>query len=167
MFGLDVIARISRSALAVSSVAAVSSLCLILVAAACSDSGSESPARAGNLNAVIGDGEWQLDEFIVRDEDVLIDHLSISLVLQAADRLSGFTGCDSYTALVRLEGSRLLTSELTPGERPCPTEAVAQVESLFLAALEQGGNLTVDHNRVPRALILTLSEGTALVFRPL
>jgi heat shock protein HslJ len=72
-----------------------------------------------------------------------------------ASRVSGYAGCNHYSAGVTVDGARLTFGPAAASKRLCPGPAMA-VESAFLAALAQVAVARIEGDR----LALSGSDGT-------
>ena len=79
-----------------------------------------------------------------------------------AERISGFSGCNTYSGDYTLEGTVLRVGALTRTKRGC-MDAASAVEAAWFAALE-GASLQLE--RQAAELTLTAADGQVLRFEP-
>jgi heat shock protein HslJ len=77
------------------------------------------------------------------------------------DRLSGFAGCNNYSAALGVAGDRIEVSRPVSTRKACVSEAAAALEGEFLERIAKASAFAITDGR----LELSLSDGGGMVFR--
>ena len=77
------------------------------------------------------------------------------------DRLSGFAGCNNYSAALSVSGDRLQVSQPVATRRACASEAAMALEQEFLERIARASAFAVTDDR----LELSLPDGSGMAFR--
>ena len=124
---------------------------LVVVAAACTTS-----AGAKVVSTTLTGSEWRLAVEQSGEEQLF----SVPTVRFNDDgRLGGDAGCNSFFGAWELEGSRLRIGELATTKKLCQPPAVMKREAAFLAALQDGGDVTTEDGE----LVISDREGNVLL----
>jgi heat shock protein HslJ len=76
-------------------------------------------------------------------------------------RLSGFAGCNNYSAGLSVAGDRMQVSPPVSTRKACPSEAVMALEREYLERIARASAFVVADDR----LELSLSDGSGMAFR--
>lgn len=89
----------------------------------------------------------------------------ITLKFQAEDaKLSGHTGCNSYSGQYRTKGSTFHAIGITATERNCATTTLFQRETTYRTALTNAESATL--TQYGRWLVIKTTNGEVLIFAP-
>lgn len=76
-------------------------------------------------------------------------------------RLSGFAGCNNYSAGLSVTGDRLEIGQPVSTRKACPSETVMALEREYLERIARASTFVVRHD----GLELSLSDGSGMAFR--
>jgi heat shock protein HslJ len=76
-------------------------------------------------------------------------------------RLSGFAGCNNYSAALTVAGDRMQVSQPAATRKACPSPTVMALEQEYLERIAKASAFTVTDDR----LQLSLSDGSGMAFR--
>jgi heat shock protein HslJ len=126
-----------------------------------------SKQESGNagevLNADLGRSRWLLTE-IRPSGHTGADWAASGITAQFdvwGDRLSGFAGCNNYSAALALAGSRMQISQPISTGRACASEAAMALEQEYLERIAKADAFVVTDDR----LELSMSDGSGMAFR--
>lgn len=77
------------------------------------------------------------------------------------DRLSGFAGCNNYSAGLTVSGDRMQVAQPVSTRKACPAETVMALEREYLERIARASAFVVTDDR----LELSLSDGSGMEFR--
>jgi heat shock protein HslJ len=77
------------------------------------------------------------------------------------DRLSGFAGCNNYSAALEVSGDRVRVSQPVATRRACASQTAMALEQEYLERIARAGAFVVTDDR----LELSLSDGSGMAFR--
>ena len=77
------------------------------------------------------------------------------------DRLSGFAGCNNYSAALSVSGDQIQVSRPVSTRKACVSEAAMELEQEFLERIARASDFVVTDDR----LELSLSDGSGMAFR--
>ena len=135
-------------------------LCLLAIfASSCTDSSDDSSDTNSETPTGIAEVDWRLFSFADRD---LINLSIISLRIGEDGGVSGFSGCNNYTAeAVFGDGNALRFRNFSSTEISCNVpENVNAQEEIYYQALNLVQSWAIRQNQ----MALTLSTGELLVF---
>ena len=121
-----------------------------------------SGAASEALSADLGRARWVLSAIEPSDHPAA-DWAASGITAEfdlAADRLSGFAGCNNYSAAVTVAGDRMQVSEPASTRMACPAPAM-ELEQEYLERLARTSAFAVTGDR----LELSLSDGSGMAFR--
>jgi heat shock protein HslJ len=144
-------------------------LALALALAACSSAPPPSGPGPGDLTGTKWEmTRWQEGERTLRPipHAETGDPLTLAFGQNAGKpSLSGFAGCNQFNGGYKMTGDRLEAGSLAVTKKACETTQRTQIETDYLAALDDGVSVTRDTSTTPPELRLKLANGQLLVFR--
>jgi heat shock protein HslJ len=115
------------------------------------------------LNADLGGRRWVLDS-IAPSGHPAADWAASGITAQFdvwGNRLSGFAGCNNYSAELTISGDRLEVAQPVSTRKACPSQTVAALEQEYLQRIAAATAFAVSNDR----LELSLSDGSGMEFR--
>jgi heat shock protein HslJ len=122
---------------------------------------SGEPGQA--LNADLGRNRWVLGA-IGPSGHPEADWAASGITAQFdvwGDRLSGFAGCNNYSAALSVSGDQIAVSQPASTRKACPSQTATELEQEYLERLTKATAFVVSNDR----LELSLSDGSGMEFR--
>ncbi|HEX7006495.1 MAG TPA: META domain-containing protein [Alphaproteobacteria bacterium] len=129
------------------------------------------PAPTGPGPGDLTGTRWQLARWQESDGALRpIPHGSDPITLQFGESggrktLAGFAGCNQFNGPYEMAGDRLAAEDVVATKRACLTPQRNQLETAFLAALDEGVTVTRETDDGAPALRLKTKSGETLTFR--
>lgn len=127
------------------------------ILAGCTAPGSGSTPAP--VSAFVAQGRWQVQDI---GGATVVAGAEPTLEFIAADRAAGTTGCNRWSASVRLQDGTLRLERPIVTKRACPPEQMRQ-EAAFLGLMDQPLRAVV---QADGALVLTAPDGRAMRLHP-
>ncbi len=112
-----------------------------VVGAACSSTGGGGSASAGGTGGTLDGTAWTLKTYAVGGTATPVPAGMVIDAKFAGGKVSGFAGCNVYTASATISGSTLKIGQAATTSMACD-EAVSKVETAYLANLAQAATFT-------------------------
>ncbi|MCB5162143.1 META domain-containing protein [Marinomonas algarum] len=106
-------------------------ICLSVAGMALFGCQSQQQATDATLHTPDLQGNWQVEDI---DAGGVIDFSQLTVQFPQESRISGYTGCNQYTAALEQNGNQLTVLQPASTRRLC-AEAISMQEQRFLAAL--------------------------------
>ncbi|MGH6904571.1 MAG: META domain-containing protein [Geminicoccaceae bacterium] len=124
----------------------------------------EASGEAGQaLNADLGRTRWVLSA-IAPSGHPETDWAASGITAQFdvwGDRLSGFAGCNNYSAALEVSGDQLQVSQPVATRKPCASQTAMALEQEYLERIARASAFAVTDDR----LEVSLSDGSGMAFR--
>jgi len=116
-------------------------------------------AQASTVGLV--DTKWYLVSYgTVGDETPVLPESGITIEFAGADRVNGFSGCNTYAGTYSIQGDSLHFTRMAGTLRACVDSSLTEQESTYLAALQSAGAFTLSADQ----LTIAYGDGQHLVF---